>query len=76
MAKKHRRLLTVLGILLFCIAVCFLFFQYQNKKSQMILDLTAEQKLSDFNTLCAVLDESYPFWNNEDALEKCLSFLK
>ena len=63
MAKKHRRLLTVLGVLVVCIAVCFLFFQYQNKKSQMILDLTAEQKLSDFNTLCAVLDESYPFWN-------------
>lgn len=40
-----------------------LFFQYQIRKTQIIINLTTEQKLSDFDVLCELLDDSYPFWN-------------
>ncbi len=63
MVKKYKRLLIALGVLVVCIGGCFLFLQHQSRKSQTIINLTTEQKLSDFDTLCAILDESYPFWN-------------
>lgn len=63
MVKKHKHLLLILGVITVCIYVCFLFLKYQSRKSQTIIELTTEQKLSDFDTLCEILDESYPFWN-------------
>lgn len=62
MIRKHKKLLIVICIVVTCICAVFLFLQYQNRKSQTILNLTAEQKLSDFDTLCEILDISYPFW--------------
>lgn len=62
MVKKHKKLLFALYVLGVCICIIFLFFQYYNRKSQMILNLTTEQKLSDFDTLCEILDKNYPFW--------------
>ena len=59
---RRKKLLAVICILVICICAVFLFLQYQNRKSQTILNLTAEQKLSDFDTLCEILDKSYPFW--------------
>lgn len=64
MGYKRKKLLFVFVILVVCIGACLLFLQYQNKKTQTILNLTTEQKLSDFDTLCAILDESYPFWKD------------
>ena len=64
--KKHRKLLLVLCILTVSFCLVFLFLNYQNRKSQMILNLTAEQKISDFNALCDILDENYPFWHEVD----------
>ena len=64
MGHKRKRFLYVFGILVICIGVCLLFLQYQSKKTQTILNLTTEQKLSDFDTLCAILDVSYPFWKD------------
>ena len=62
MIRKHKKPLIVICIVVTCICAVFLFLQYQNRKSQTILNLTAEQKLSDFDTLCEILDISYPFW--------------
>lgn len=61
MIRKHKKLLIVICVVVTCICAVFLFLQYQNRKSQTILNLTAEQKLSDFDTLCEILDISYPF---------------
>lgn len=64
MEHRRKRVLFVFGVLMVCIGVCIFFLQYQSKKTQTILNLTTEQKLSDFDTLCAILDESYPFWKD------------
>lgn len=63
MIRKHKKLLIVICVMVTCICAVFLFLQYQNRKSQTILNLTAEQKISDFDTLCEILDISYPFWS-------------
>lgn len=63
MVKKHKKLLFALCVLGVCICVVFLFLQYHNRKRQMILNLTMEQKLSDFDALCEILDKNYPFWD-------------
>ena len=55
--------MAVICILVICICVAFLFIQYQNRKSQTILNLSVEQKVSDFDVLCEILDKSYPFWS-------------
>lgn len=55
------------GILLAGI-VSVLFIQYQNRRSQTILNLTTEQKLSDFDTLCGILNKSYPFWQEAEQM--------
>ena len=59
MVGKIKKLLIVLCVLAICL---FAFLQYQNRKTQTILDLTEDEKLSDFDTLCEILDSSYPFW--------------
>ncbi|MDO4302890.1 MAG: hypothetical protein Q4D94_03145, partial [Bacillota bacterium] len=64
MRSSRKKLLFVFGILVVCIGACLLFLQYQNEKTQTILNLTTEQKLSDFDTLCTILDASYPFWKD------------
>lgn len=64
MAKRYKPLFFVICILVTCICALFLFFEYQNRKSQMILNLNVEQKLSDFDVLCEILDKSYPFWSD------------
>lgn len=63
MVKKHKKLLVVLCVLAVCFCGIFLFLQHQNRKSQTILNLTAEQKQADFDALCEILDKSYPFWD-------------
>ena len=55
--------MAVICILVICICVSFLFIQYQNRKSQTILNMSIEQKVSDFDVLCETLDKSYPFWS-------------
>lgn len=60
---RRKKLLAVICILVICICVAFLFIQYQNRKSQTILNLSVEQKVSDFDVLCEILDKSYPFWS-------------
>ncbi len=62
MVKKHKKLLIVLCVLGACICGIFLVLQYQSRKSQTILNLTVEQKQSDFDALCEILDKNYPFW--------------
>lgn len=64
MEHRRKRVLFVISVLMACIGVCILFLQYQSKKTQTILNLTTGQKLSDYDTLCAILDESYPFWED------------
>lgn len=63
MSRKMRTFFCVAGILVLTVGAMMAFVQYQNIKNQTILGMTSEQKLSDFDTLCSVLDESYPFWN-------------
>lgn len=63
MSRKMRTFFCVAGILVLTLGAMMAFVQHQNIKNQTILDMTSEQKLSDFDTLCSVLDESYPFWN-------------
>ena len=62
MTKRRKYFLGIVCILLLIITFLFLYLQYQNKKSQTILNLTTEQKLADYNELCRILDESYPFF--------------
>ena len=64
--RKHKKLLVATCMLVICICAAFLFIQYQNRKSQTILKLSAEQKLSDFDVLCEILDKSYPFWSEAE----------
>ncbi len=61
--KKKNIVFIVAIILSVLIAVITLFFRYQNEKSQTILNLSMDQKLSDFDELCDILSNSYPFWN-------------
>ncbi len=62
MMRIKRIALAVVLILAICVGGVFLFFQQQNQKSQNILSLSVEQKLSDFDTLWEILEDSYPFW--------------
>lgn len=62
MNKKYKRIVGILGVIFGCIVILLIFVQYQSKKTQTILDLSKEQKVSDFDILCNVLDEGYPFW--------------
>lgn len=62
MTKKRKIFLSIIMILLITAVSSTLFVKYQNQKTQTILNLTAEDKLSDFDELCCILDESYPFW--------------
>lgn len=61
MKKKKIIIYTTLLVLLLIITAS-IFLTYQTKKSQLILNLTTEQKLEDFDTLCNILDQGYPFW--------------
>ena len=71
MKKKKIIVIIVIGIVLLITSVT-IFMSYQNKKSQQILNLSSDQKLADFDILCAVLDTSYPFWEevNEAKIDK------
>lgn len=65
MAKmKKRKIFSLIAILLIIVVILAVWIKVQNKKSQTIINLTAEQKLEDFNFLCRTLDESYPFWTD------------
>lgn len=62
--KKRRKIL--LSIFFMLVAVCLvfiLFLNVQKKKTQMIRNLSTEEKIQDFDALCNILDESYPFWS-------------
>lgn len=63
MSPKTKAPFFLIGMLILITVTVTLFLQYQNQKSQTILNITTEEKLSDFETLCSVLDEIYPFWN-------------
>lgn len=63
--RRNAMVIAIAGILLVGM-VSALFIRYQNRKSQTILNLTTEQKLSDFDTLCGILNESYPFWQEAE----------
>lgn len=55
--------LCVLGL---TAAAAFGFLRYQNQRTQTILGLTTEQKLQDFDALCTLLDQNYPFWKEAE----------
>ena len=61
--KFRKIILLSLCAVVICVCSCLLFLQHQSKKSQTFLDLTEAEKLSDFEALCEILDESYPFWH-------------
>ena len=60
--RIKRIALAVVLVLAICVGGAGFFFQHQNQKSQNILHLSVEQKLSDFDALWEILEESYPFW--------------
>lgn len=62
MIKKRKGIFFVVFVLLILAVIMSIFLNFQNRKSQTILNLTAEDKRTDFNVLCNILDESYPFW--------------
>lgn len=62
MMRIKRIALAVVLVLAVCVGGVGFFFQHQNQKSQNILHLSVEQKLSDFDALWEILEESYPFW--------------
>jgi len=63
MAKKYRLLSGIAVGILGLVFLMTVFIQYQNKVNQTILGLTPEQKNEDFEALCLILEESYPFWS-------------
>ncbi len=79
MSKKGKRLLYIAGGFLACLAALSLFFRYQTQRTQTILHLTQAQKLADFDTLCSILEQAYPFWaeaeqmgiRRQEAYEDC-----
>ena len=65
--KRSLKLLTAgLCALGLTAAAAFGFLRYQNQRTQTILGLTAEQKLQDFDALCTLLDQNYPFWKEAE----------
>lgn len=60
--KKKQIIWSYMTVFAILLAGSLLFFKYQNQKSQTILNLTSKEKRSDFDTLCYILDENYPFW--------------
>lgn len=59
---KNKKTFVILGVIAICIFGIIIFLNYQIRRTQNIIYLTTEQKLSDFDMLCKTLDESYPFW--------------
>lgn len=65
--KRSLKLLTAgLCVLGLTAAAAFGFLRYQNQRTQTILGLTTEQKLQDFDALCTLLDQNYPFWQEAE----------
>ena len=65
--KRSLKLLTAgLCALGLTAAAAFGFLRYQNQRTQTILGLTTEQKLQDFDVLCTLLDQNYPFWKEAE----------
>lgn len=62
MSKKKLVAVTVIVVIIIIVSAS-IFMQAQNKKSQTILGLTTEEKIEDFEFLCRILDETYPFWD-------------
>lgn len=63
---KRKIILIAVATLTLLITTALLFLQSQRQKNETILNLTTAQKLSDFEALCTILDESYPFWNEAE----------
>lgn len=61
--KKRNIIIVTILIIAISVITSILFLKYQNQKSQTILNLTTEDKYEDFDALCNILDDSYPFWN-------------
>ena len=65
--KRSLKLLTAgLCVLGLTAAAAFGFLRYQNQRTQTILGLTTEQKIQDFDALCTLLDQHYPFWREAE----------
>lgn len=62
--KRKFRHIAALAAVLAAAGLCMLW--YQNRRVQTILGLSAAEKASDFDTLCDLLDQSYPFWEEAD----------
>ena len=66
---KNKNIVFIVAIILsVLISVITLFFRYQNEKSQTILNLSMDQKLSDFDELCDI--EEYKNAETADQAEK------
>ena len=62
----------ILLFILLAVAVGFgIFVFWQNRENQTVLDLTAQQKTAEVETLWQILTESYPFW--EEATQAGIS---
>lgn len=64
--KKRKIVFFTLMLFIILIIVLFLFFQHHHRKNEIILSLSPQQKLADFEALCAILDENYPFWHEAE----------
>ena len=69
MKKKPLTILLILLIILILLLIVSAFMSYLNRKNQQIINLTSDQKISDFDYLCDVLDKSYPFWRDINVSE-------
>lgn len=63
MTKRRKILLSIFFVLVTACCVFTFFLNIQKKRTQMIRNLSTEEKIQDFEALCTILDESYPFWN-------------
>uniref|UniRef100_UPI004057C97E S41 family peptidase n=1 Tax=Acetatifactor sp. TaxID=1872090 RepID=UPI004057C97E len=63
---KKKIILLIVSILFLLIITALFFLQTQRQKNETILNLTPEQKLADFEALCTILKENYPFWKEAE----------
>jgi len=64
MKKKPLTILLILLIILILLLIVSAFISDLNRKNKQIINLTSDQKISDFDYLCEALDKGYPFWRD------------
>lgn len=60
--KKKKIIIVTVTVLFLLLVLIVIFLSIIKRHHETIINLTDEEKLADYEYLCKILDQSYPFW--------------